>query len=77
MGVNGTASRRQARMKGLFRRCSLNFGDVKARSRPGFQNFHAMLLVQPMSLHGYFIESLPLFLAPDQDSDYNKKVKSS
>jgi hypothetical protein len=29
MGVNGTASRRQARMKGLFRSCSLDFGDVK------------------------------------------------
>jgi len=29
MGVNGTASRRQARMKGLFRRSSLGVEDAK------------------------------------------------
>jgi hypothetical protein len=48
----------------------------KACSRPGFQNFHAMPLVQAMSLRDYFIEPVPQFLVADQDSDYNKKVKS-
>jgi hypothetical protein len=77
MGVNGTASRRQARMKGLFRGSSLGVEDAKGLlTTQDFRNFRALLLVQALSLPGCFIESLPPFLVADQGSDYNK-VKSS